>query len=179
MPSNIYPSIDSKNEGTLYDLLDADTADAWNEKLSNDTKAYDHDKAVWDTAKEQLKRHLLSGPMTKLDLDKMFGKGEWRGICRRGVLQNDKVRGIDNARSSGTNFAAWLQHTILTSPHDIAMQILLWMFNGEHGKQRFKDKTALWVGLSADDLADAYHGVPNIPSQMKIVYCGASQPTHR
>ena len=31
-PSNIYPSIDSKNEGALHDLLDADTADAWNEK---------------------------------------------------------------------------------------------------------------------------------------------------
>ena len=61
-PSNIYPSIDSKNDGTLHDLLDIDTADAWSTKLSLDNKAYDHDKAIWDTAKEQLKRHLLSGP---------------------------------------------------------------------------------------------------------------------
>ena len=81
-PSNIYPSIDSTNEGTLHDLLQSDQADAWNQKLSDDTKAYDHDKAVWDTAKDQLKRHLLSGPMTKQDLDKIFGKGRWRGIRR-------------------------------------------------------------------------------------------------
>ena len=167
-PSNIYPSIDSKNEGTLHDLLDVDQADTWNQKLSNDTKAYDHDKAVWDSAKGQLKRHLLSGPLTKQEPPNIFGKGRWRGIRRRGILQNDKVRGIDNARSSGTNFAAWLQDTIMTSPHDIAMQILCWMFSGEHGKQRFRDKSTLWVGLSADDLADAYHGVPNIPSQMNL-----------
>ena len=64
-PSNIYPSIDSKNEGTLHDLLDVDQEDVWFQKLSNDIKAYDHDKAVWDTAKDQLKRHLLSGPLTK------------------------------------------------------------------------------------------------------------------
>ena len=30
-PSNIYPSIDSKNEGTLHDLLEVDTAAAMNE----------------------------------------------------------------------------------------------------------------------------------------------------
>ena len=97
--------------------------------------------------------------MTKSDLDKIFGKGRCRGIRRRGILQNEKMRRIDNARSSGTNFAAWLQDTIMTSPHDIAMQILCWMINGEHGRQRFRDKSTLWVGLSADDLADAYrHG---------------------
>ena len=31
-PSNIFPSIGSKNEGTLHDLREVDTADAWNEK---------------------------------------------------------------------------------------------------------------------------------------------------
>ena len=139
-PSNIYPAIDSTNTGTLHELLDCDQANAWNQKLADDTKAYDHDKAVWDTAKDQLGRHLLSGPMTKSDLDKIFGTGKWRGIRRRGLLQNDKVRGIDNARSSGTNFAAWLQDTIVTSPHDIAIQILCWMFNGKQGAARFKDK---------------------------------------
>ena len=56
------------------------------------------------------------------------------------------------------------------------MQILLWMFNGEHGKQRFNDKTALWVGLSADDSADAYHGVPNIPSQMNLCIVAVRNP---
>ena len=70
-PSNMYPGIDSKVEGTLHDLPDEETADVWNSKLSSDNKAYDHDTAVWDTAKEQLKRHLLSGPLTKLEVDNL------------------------------------------------------------------------------------------------------------
>ena len=159
-PSNIYPGIDSKNEGTLHDLLVEETADAWNSKLSSDNTAYDHDKAVWDTAKAQLVSELLSGPLTKQHVDRISRKGKGRGIHRRGVLQNDKLRGIDNARTSGTNFAAWLQDIILTTPYDLAMQIFCSLFDGEQGKDRFNDKDSLWVGLSADDLEDVYHGVP-------------------
>ena len=56
------------------------------------------------------------------------------------------------------------------------MQILCWMFNGEHGKQRFNNKSTLWVGLSADDLADAYHGVPNIPTQVNLCIAAIRNP---
>jgi len=116
--------------------------------------------------------------MTKQQVDKVFGKGRWKGIRRRGIWQNGKVRGIDNARTSGTNFAAWLQDTIMTSPHDIGIQILCWLFNGEEGSTRFdlKNTFALWVGLSADDLADAYHGVPNIPAQMNLCVVAMRNP---
>ena len=120
-PSNMYPGIDTKTEGTLHDLLDEENADVWNSKLSSDNNVYDHDKAVWFTAKEQLVRELCPGPFIKAQVDSIFGKGKCRGIRRRGILQNDKVRGIDNARTSDTNFAAWLQDTIMTTPHDIAM----------------------------------------------------------
>ena len=71
-PSNIYPGIDSQNGGTLHDLLDEGTADAWNSTLASDNKAYDHDKAVWDTAKEQLVRKLFSGPLRKQQVDRIF-----------------------------------------------------------------------------------------------------------
>ena len=57
-PSNIFPSIDSKNEVSLHDLLEVETADAWNTKLSIDTKAYDHDKAVRGTAERVLQAAL-------------------------------------------------------------------------------------------------------------------------
>ena len=96
----------------------------------------------------------------------------------RGIWQNGKVRGIYNARTSGTNFAAWLQDTIMTTPHDIGIQILCWLFNGKGAKARFDHKNGygLWVGLSADDLADAYHGVPNIPAQMNLCVVAMRNP---
>ena len=91
------------------------------------------------------------------------------------------VQGIDNARTSGTNFAAWLQDTIMTTPHDIGLQILCWLFNGKDAEARSNAKYSygLWVGLSADDLADAYHGVPNIPSQMNLCVVAMRNPHTR
>ena len=131
---------------------------------------------VWDTSQDQRKRHLRSGASTKREVDAIFEKGRWRGIRRRGMWQNGKVRGIDNARTSGTNFAAWLQDTIMTTPHDISIQILCWLFNGRHATHRCYVKGDMWVGLSADDLADAYHGVPNIPAQMNLCVVAMRNP---
>ena len=34
----------------------------------------------------------------------------------------------------------------------------------------------MWVGRSADDLADAYHGVPNIPAQMNLCVVAMRNP---
>ena len=62
-PSNIYPKVDCKGESTLHHLLEFDEADAWNLRLEGDTKAFDHDKDVWDTSQDQKKRHLLSGAL--------------------------------------------------------------------------------------------------------------------
>ena len=56
----------------------------------------------------------------------------------------------------------------MTTPHDIAIQILCWLFNGKQSEARFASKGSMWVGLSSDDLADAYHGVPNLPSQLNL-----------
>ena len=116
--------------------------------------------------------------MTKKQIDAVFGKGRWRGIRRRGIWQNGRVCGIDNARTSGPNFAAWLQDTIMTTPHDIGIQILRWLFSGKSAEARFDAKCSygLWVGLSADDLADAYHGVPNIPSQINLCVVAMRNP---
>ena len=96
-PSNIYPKAKSKAEISLITLLDIDDTDAWNTKLSLDNRPFDHDSEVYDTAQDQLQRNLLSEALTKQDLDNIFGKGRWRGIRRRGIWQNGKVRGIDNA----------------------------------------------------------------------------------
>ena len=122
-PFNINPMAKSKAEISLTTLLDVDDADAWNTKLTNDNRPFDHDSDVYDTSQDQLQRTLISEALTEFDLDNIFGKGRWRGIRRRGIWQNGKVRGIDNAHTSRTNLAAWLHAVIMTTPHDIAIQI--------------------------------------------------------
>ena len=105
-----------------------------NTKLGHDNKGFDYNTDVYDTAQDQLDRNLLADAFTKDNIDNNFGKGRWRGIRRRGIWQNGKIRGIDNARSSGTNLAAWLQDTIMTTPHDIAIQMICVLFNGKQQK---------------------------------------------
>ena len=34
----------------------------------------------------------------------------------------------------------------------------------------------MWVGLSSDNLADAYHGVPNLPSQLNLCVVAIRNP---
>ena len=136
-------------------------------------------KDVYDTAMDQVERGLLSEEMSKTDLDKKFGKGRWRAIRRRGLQQGDKVRGIDNVRSSKTNMAAFLVDTITNSPHDIAVQILSWLFQGKKGTKSFKEAKGMKVGLGADDLADAYHGIPNCPPKLGLCVVAIMNPSSK
>ena len=52
------------------------------------------------------------------------------------------------------------------------MLILCWLFNARHATERFNVKGDMWVGL----LADAYHGVPNIPAQMRLCVVAMRNP---
>ena len=64
----------------------------------------------------------------------------------------------------------------MTTPHDIAMQILCWLFNGKQGEEQFAEQGFLRLGLSADDPADAYHGVLNIPTQLNLCVVAMRNP---
>ena len=101
-------------------------ADNWNESLAEDSRPSDLHDEVYKTAQEQSGRGLLSKPMSKAQVD--LGRGRWKGIRRRGINQHGKCRGLDNARSSKTNFAAWLEETIATAPQDIGTQVVCWLF---------------------------------------------------
>ena len=175
-PSNVYPSITTAAAGSLESLLDPEDADKWNCSLKGDLRPSELDGSIYDTASEQSDRGILSKAMTKEEVDKLFGKGNWRGIRRRGINQNGKVRGIDNALTSKTNFAAWLQDTISTTPADIGIQILCWLFNGPDGITRRSTLGEIWVGLASDDLADAYHGVPNALRQLGLCVVALRNP---
>ena len=75
------------------------------------------------------------------------------------------MRGMKNARSSKTNMAASLLDTIMTTSHDIAVQVVSWFVSGPMGSEEFERlRLTLRVMLGADDLADAYHGLPSGPS---------------
>ena len=75
--------VDCTGDGYLSDLIPDSDADAWNSKLDSDTKAFDHDKDVWDTAQDQLLRHLLSEALTKADVDQIFGKKKKKSRNKR------------------------------------------------------------------------------------------------
>ena len=175
-PSNVYPRVAPAAVDSLHAILDPEDADKWNSTVASGSFPSDLDKEVYDTAQEQVKNGLLSKSMSKKDIDKIFGKGSWRAIRRRGLQQGDKVRGIDNARASRTNFAAFLQDTIMTTPHDIAIQILAWLFSGKKGSKRFRGLRNLKLGLGADDLADAYHGIPNSEAQLGLCVVAIMNP---
>ena len=137
-PSNVYPRVASAAVESENSLLDPKEADTWNESLAKDSRPSDLDGEVYTTVQEQSSRGLLSKPMSKAQVDLFFGRGRWRGIRRRGINQHGKCRGIDNARASRTNFAAWLEETIATAPQDIGIKVVCWLFQGKSGAKRFE-----------------------------------------
>ena len=72
--------------------------------------------------------------------------------------------------------AAFLKDTIMTTPHDIAMRILTWLFAGKVGSERFEQARRLLVALGADDLADADHGIPNAASRLGLCMVAIMNP---
>ena len=127
-PSNVYLRVASAAVESEHSLLDPTEADGWNDSLAKDSRPSDLDDEVYKTAQEQSVRVLLSKPMSKAQVDFFFGKGRWKGIRRRGIDQHGKCCGIDNARCSKTNFAAWLEETISAAPQDIGIQVVCWFF---------------------------------------------------
>ena len=149
------------------ELLDPKVADTWNLRLATGSMVKEHDEELYATALEQQSAHLISDFMTKAQFVYFFNRGAWKAIRRYAIWQNGKIRGTDNARTSGHNAAAFMMETIMTGPPDLALQILKWLVAQELGvnvELFFKFRPA----LGSDDLQGAHHGVPNIPSQHPV-----------
>ena len=128
--------------------------------IASGASSSDLDEEVYQTATSQRTRGLLSKPLSKEQVDMIFGVGNWRAIRCRGLRQGEKVRRIDNTRASKTNFAAFLVDTITTTPADIDIQVLSWLFKGKAGRRRFIKRVleqGLTAALGADD--HVIHGV--------------------
>ena len=100
-------------------------------------------------------------------MDGKFGRGKWRALRRRGIEQHDKVRGIDNARTSRQSAAAYLFETIMTAPSDIAIQFRLWLA-AAGVPATWAAFLALRPALGSDDLEAAYHSAPNANNQLAL-----------
>jgi hypothetical protein len=61
---------------------------------------------------EERREELSLGPFSKAQLDRKFGKGKWWAMMRYAIMQNGRMRMIDNAKSSGHSSATCTEETI-------------------------------------------------------------------
>ena len=66
----------------------------WSENNSDDGRE------VWNKTIKEVDDGLCIGPLTRNQIDKMWGYGKWRSMPRFGIWQKDKLRPIDDAKSS-------------------------------------------------------------------------------
>ena len=90
--------IDTMNHESWHDSIERQARS----EASRPDKAGDL-AAVWERTLDEVEEGLMHGPFTRAQIDTAYGAGQWRAMRRFGVLQNGKVRGCDNARSSQTN----------------------------------------------------------------------------
>ena len=57
-------------------------------------------RAVWEKTLSEVDKDLSIGPLTRAQLDNTWGYGRWRAMMRHGVWQKDKLRPVDDRRSS-------------------------------------------------------------------------------
>jgi hypothetical protein len=125
----------------------------------------------------------FAGPfLTKAELDKQFGRGNWRAMERFLHIQScGKERIIDNAKKSGHNLFTELLETIFTtSPERVASAVRLIMdivVKYEHLDVSDVEAALQWIQdyldwlvftFSTDDLPDAYRGCPVAPCDQAV-----------
>jgi hypothetical protein len=121
--------------------------------------------AVWDRTMDEVEEGLMHGPFSRAQIDAAYGAGQWRAMRRFGVLQNGKVRGCDNARSSQTNAATTTFEKLGCDGPDFSAKVAR-AFAAEFEKYGLP-VPAMMGGT--DDLANAYRHVPSRTPQYTVV----------
>eukprot|EP00971_Amphidinium_carterae_P080182 1586754-Amphidinium_carterae.1 len=164
-PSNLFTTLPYREGRPAEDLLGAE-ADTWNQLLTNERRSADTTELIGSgTLKEQYKG-IVDPPLTKKQMDRRFGKGQWRALPRRLLWQesHNKHRMIDNARTSEHNMGTLVTETIFTTPLDVTVQVLRCL------RERFQQPLSgpLQPFLSSEDLKDAYRSIPIDPYQQNL-----------
>ena len=135
------------------------------EKLgeSTDPKQIEARKQCWAKTKEEFGNGNMSGPFSKAQIDRHYGRGNWRCIGRTAIEQKGKWRCIDNAKRSKHNKAASLHERLTTGRADFPAMIAR-----EFAKRSTEpEKTQMRHGT--DDWPDAYRHVPTCQMQYSVV----------
>ena len=114
---------------------------------------------------------LMRGPFTKDELDTAYGEGAWFAMHRFGVWQNGKVRGCDNARTSGHNDITAIFERLHLERPDFPARVCAAM--AESCDELGCDLPPMRGGT--DDLANAYRHVGTNAPNMTVVALGDAE----
>ena len=121
-------------------------------------------REIYEVTCEEIEKGFCGPFLSKLEVDDLFGEGQWRPFERFMVIQSDgKQRCIDNARKSGHNRHTTMFETICTTSVDF-IACTTSMLLEEVGE----DREWLQVRLGTDDLPDAYRGLPVHPDHQRF-----------
>ena len=116
----------------------------------------------------------LKGFMTKSEMDIKYGRGNWRFVPRFLISQAMRDRLIDDAKRGAQNFATIIVDTIFTISLDFLAECLsimsselLDMIQEETGERPSEMPSWFSLGMSLDDLPDAYKGSPIAPDHAR------------
>ena len=126
---------------------------------------------IWRLCFEDVEKGFASPPASREEMDRRFGRGQWRPLVRFAAVQpSGKVRGIDDAKRTLHNSHSELLETIYTITVDwvpeaaaILRRALL-----RHWRHVIGEHYPDWMQaeLATVDLPDAYRGCPVRPDQL-------------
>ena len=121
-------------------------------------------REIYEVTCEEIEKGFCGPFLSKLEVDDLFGEGQWRPFERFMVIQSDgKQRCIDNARKSGHNRHTTMFETICTTSVDFIACTTSMLLEGVG-----EDREWLQVRLGTDDLPDAYRGLPVHPDHQRF-----------
>jgi len=150
-----------------------DSNDSWNRHLEYRLRAQAAGStpddiimldALDDTTQKEVDKGLISPSMSRHELDKLFGVGEWRAMPRFGVRQGEKIRAIDDAASSGHNTATFTYETISLPTVEFPVHVATYVLH-------VCESTGIEIPplmLALDDIDAAYRRVPTSQPQYTV-----------
>ena len=129
-----------------------------------------HHAEILKITREEQDRGFCGPFLTRLEVDDLYGPGEWRPLERFLIQQADgKCRCIDNARRTGHNAHTQLLETITTVNVDCIASFARMVCDGLQLQQPpFESCPWLSLRLGTDDLPDAYRGLPVADTQLRF-----------
>jgi len=171
----IEPTIDSEKFAVSYERV-MSTNDGWTDNLCNllkkkvskmDRESLEYKELVTleQITEREVTKNLLGKSMTRKEVEKKYGVGKFRAMLRFGVLQNGKIRPVDDGKSSGHNGATRMSETVYLPtfeyPARVAAEVV--------AQCVALSKPVPEMGVGLDDMASAYRKVPTSQPQFTLI----------